>query len=216
MRIGLSSREDETPTLVPHRPDSEGNAAVVEFAYLIELADLKHSGPGSRPLLSRDGRMRNPNEKPLVLIEPPVLSEPEVVAKPKSKELKEEPIAAPQKNNSSVQKVAKEKNNKQQKEENSKVTTGTESTLKPSDLEDRDGISGLEKQEKVNPPPKIDEAKLKEIKREEEIAKAKQASERKKKLAEKAAVKAAIKAQKEAEKKLKEIIISYSFFFSFL
>lgn len=46
--------------------------------------------------------------------------------------------------------------------------------------------------------------KLKEMKREEEIAKAKQAMERKKKLAEKAAAKATIKAQKEADKKLKE------------
>lgn len=48
--------------------------------------------------------------------------------------------------------------------------------------------------------------KLKEMKREEEIAKAKAAMERKKKLAEKNAAKAAIKAQKETEKKLKEII----------
>ena len=62
--------------------------------------------------------------------------------------------------------------------------------------------------------PEIDPAKLKEMKREEEIAKAKQALERKKKLAEKAAAKAAIRAQKEAEKKLKVICLfvdSFSF-----
>ncbi|KAK4804226.1 hypothetical protein SAY86_004043 [Trapa natans] len=48
--------------------------------------------------------------------------------------------------------------------------------------------------------------KLKEMRREEEIAKAKAATEKKKKLAEKNAAKAALRAQKEAEKKLKEII----------
>ncbi|XP_072965648.1 proton pump-interactor BIP131-like isoform X2 [Typha angustifolia] len=49
-----------------------------------------------------------------------------------------------------------------------------------------------------------DAAKLKEMKKEEEIAKAKLALERKKKQAEKAAAKAAIRAEKEAERKLKE------------
>jgi hypothetical protein len=44
------------------------------------------------------------------------------------------------------------------------------------------------------------------MKREEEIAKAKQAMERKKKLAEKAAAKAAARAQKDAEKKLKVLV----------
>ncbi|OWM81414.1 hypothetical protein CDL15_Pgr007452 [Punica granatum] len=48
------------------------------------------------------------------------------------------------------------------------------------------------------------EQKLKEMRREEEITKAKKAMERKKKLAEKNAAKAAIIAHKEAEKKLKE------------
>lgn len=60
-----------------------------------------------------------------------------------------------------------------------------------------DKISGSSNKE-------VDAAKQKEMKREEEIAKAKQALERKKKQAEKAAAKAAIRAQKEAEKKLKE------------
>lgn len=47
--------------------------------------------------------------------------------------------------------------------------------------------------------------KLKEMRREEEMAKAKKAMEREKKLAEKHAAKAAIRAPKEAEKKFKEI-----------
>jgi Xaa-Pro aminopeptidase len=86
----------------------------------------------------------------------------------------------------------------------------TKTELKPtsehSDIVDKE-ISGLENLSK-NPSPaekEVDEAKLKEIKREEEIAKAKQAMERKKKLAEKAAAKAAARAQKDAEKKLKVI-----------
>ncbi|KAG2271038.1 hypothetical protein Bca4012_073275 [Brassica carinata] len=47
----------------------------------------------------------------------------------------------------------------------------------------------------------LDEATVKEMRKQEEIAKAKLAMERKKKLAEKAAAKAAIRAQKEPEKK---------------
>ncbi|CAN7095902.1 unnamed protein product [Brassica rapa subsp. narinosa] len=47
----------------------------------------------------------------------------------------------------------------------------------------------------------LDEATVKEMRKQEEIAKAKLAMESKKKLAEKAAAKAAIRAQKEAEKK---------------
>ncbi|KAK5793083.1 hypothetical protein PVK06_034219 [Gossypium arboreum] len=70
-----------------------------------------------------------------------------------------------------------------------------------------DKISGSSNKE-------VDAAKQKEMKREEEIAKAKQALERKKKQAEKAATKAAIRAQKEAEKKLKEIIYFFSCFAS--
>ncbi|KAJ4897999.1 Proton pump-interactor 2 [Raphanus sativus] len=50
----------------------------------------------------------------------------------------------------------------------------------------------------------VDEETMKEMKREEQLEKAKLAMERKKKLQEKAAAKAALRAQKEAEKKLKE------------
>ncbi|KAJ6314242.1 hypothetical protein OIU78_017827 [Salix suchowensis] len=110
-----------------------------------------------RRQLSKDGRIRNPGEKPLVMLETPILSEPEPVIKANAKQPKEDPKPTPQK----------------------------------------DALPFPKEKE-------VDEAKLKEMKREEEIAKAKQAMERKKRLAVKAAAKAAARAQKDAEKKLKE------------
>ncbi|KAK6132668.1 hypothetical protein DH2020_033584 [Rehmannia glutinosa] len=86
---------------------------------------------------SKDGRMRNFDEKPLVLIETPVPSEPEVVkTKVKQQPPKEDSIPA-----SSEQNVVKAKKRRE-----------------------------------------VDETKLKELKREEEIAKRNLAEERKKKL----------------------------------
>ncbi|KAK4369171.1 hypothetical protein RND71_012963 [Anisodus tanguticus] len=139
--------------------------------------------------LSRDGRMRNPDEKPLVLPEPPTISRAEVPEKANSKPVKEDhaPVeAAP------VPKEQKEKSSKQ----------NTKNTEK-KDVDDEEEVYGLDipKEPKKN---EVDEATLKEIKKEEEITKNKQAMERKRKLAEKAAAKAAKKAQLEAEKKLKE------------
>ncbi|KAK3028415.1 hypothetical protein RJ639_039625 [Escallonia herrerae] len=142
-------------------------------------------------LLSKDARMRNPGEKPLVTVEAPTPSEVEIVSKSDVKPPKEDK-AALQIHTASVQKVQKENKSKPQKDTKSKVT----------DIEDREGITGLEKLEK-DPPTKrneVDEAKLKEMKREEEMAKAKLALERKKKLAEKAATKAAER-EKKAKKK---------------
>ncbi|OIT01775.1 proton pump-interactor 1 [Nicotiana attenuata] len=148
--------------------------------------------------LSRDGRMRNPNEKPLVLPAAQTVSQSEIVERTNTKPLKEE--SAPP-----AQKVQKEKNNKQPKEASNKVT---ESTTKKYIFDIEEEIHGLEKQPKdMTSKKEVDEAKLREMKREEEIAKNKKAMERKNKLAEKAAAKAAIKAQKEAERKLKEIIL---------
>ncbi|XP_059661504.1 proton pump-interactor 1-like isoform X1 [Cornus florida] len=147
--------------------------------------------------LSKDGRIRNPDEKSFVLRDAALPSETEAAAKTKVKQVKEDTISPPQHDSGHIQKVPKEAKGKQ---------TGSGSTLEPLDIEKE--ISGLEKQQK-DPPSKeneLDAAKLKEMKREEEMAKSKQALERKKKLAEKAAAKAAMKAQKEAEKKLKEII----------
>ncbi|KAJ6298131.1 hypothetical protein OIU76_019295 [Salix suchowensis] len=106
---------------------------------------------------------------------------------------KEDPKPTPQKDALPSQKVQKE-------------TTKTElkTTIEHSDIVDKE-VSGLEILQKNSSAEKeVDEAKLKEMKREEEIAKAKQAMERKKRLAVKAAAKAAARAQKDAEKKLKE------------
>ncbi|KAJ6724468.1 RNA-BINDING PROTEIN YLMH-RELATED [Salix viminalis] len=147
-----------------------------------------------RRQMSRDGRIRNPDEKPLVILETPKPSEPEPVAKPIAKRAKEEPKPAPLKDTLPTQKAQKEI-----------AKTELKPTSEHSDIVDKE-ISGLENLSK-NPSPaekEVDEAKLKEIKREEEIAKAKQAMERKKKLAEKAAAKAAARAQKDVEKKLKD------------
>ena len=60
----------------------------------------------------------------------------------------------------------------------------------------------------------LDEATVKEMRKKEEIAKAKLAMESKKKLAKKAVAKAAIRAQKEAEKKEQKVSISMLFAFS--
>lgn len=145
--------------------------------------------------LSKDGRMRNPGEKPLIAPESPIpVVEPEVVAKPKAKQPKEEPavvVTSPP--------VEKEKDEKAQKEVNGNVVgKGKKGKVEEEEEEE---VFRVEKKPVVK---EVDESKMKELKREEEIAKAKQALERKKKLAEKAAFKAKKKAEKEAEKKLKD------------
>lgn len=141
--------------------------------------------------------MRNPDEKPLVVLEESASSESETVAKPISKRVKED-AKPPQVDALPTQKVQKEVKNK---------PMNTKPAVDHIDVVDKE-ITVPEKLP-IEIPKKdkeVDAAKLKEIKREEEIAKAKQAMERKKKLAEKNAAKAAIRAQKEAEKKNKEII----------
>ncbi|KAI3936981.1 hypothetical protein MKX01_015196 [Papaver californicum] len=140
--------------------------------------------------LSRDGRMRNPDEKPLVS-GPPAATEPEVL-RPVVKRPKEETKTHPQLDKTSVTKVQKEE---------LKRPTAPVISAKIEDPEEEIISVGKPQKEPVKV---IDQAKLKEMKREEEIAKAKSALERKKKLAEKAAAKAAVRAQKEAEKKLKD------------
>ncbi|XP_022753265.1 proton pump-interactor 1-like [Durio zibethinus] len=145
--------------------------------------------------LSRDGRIRNPDEKPLVVPEAPVPSETETIQKPSVRQPKEEAKSSPQPDIKPTKKV--------QKDGETKVVESKSSPENGVVAEKE--ISGLSKLQKDTSADKeVDEAKLKEMKREEEIAKQKQAMERKKKLAEKAAAKAAIRAQKDAEKKLKE------------
>lgn len=149
--------------------------------------------------LSRDGRMRNPGEKPLVLPEAPTVSRAEVPARANAKPVKEDhaPVdAAP------IQKEQQEKSGKQLNDAHGKNTKSTE---KKAVVVDDEEIYGLDLPKDIKPKKtEVDEATLKEMKKEEEIAKNKQAMERKRKLAEKAAAKAAKKAQLEAEKKLKE------------
>ncbi|KAM5586031.1 proton pump-interactor 1 [Rosa sericea] len=139
--------------------------------------------------LSRDGRIRNPDEKPLVVHEVSTPIVVESATKANTKQVKEDGRSAPL-DSLPVQKVQKE--------------TKSKAVLPKSTVDEDEEIYGLEKPKKDSKESKVDEAKLKEMKREEEIAKAKQAMERKKKKAEKAAAKAEIRAQKEAEKKLKE------------
>lgn len=162
--------------------------------------------------LSRDGRMRNPDEKRIVVPQAQAVSHPEIVEKTTAKPSKDESMPA--------QKGNKEKNTKKSKDASSKATeTEEKNNKKPKDASSKatetkyvfqieEEIHGLGTQPKdVKPKNKeLDEAKLREMKREEEVAKNRQAMERKKKLAEKAAAKKAKKAQKEAEKKkLKEL-----------
>ena len=148
--------------------------------------------------------MRNPDEKPL--LEAPNPAETDTLAKSNVKLPKEESKSPPQET-LPPQKVQKEVKNKGK---DLKSNVENRERVETDDFE-------YEKPQKVNADkePEVDLAKLKEIKREEEIAKAKQALERKKKLAEKSAAKAAVRAQKEADKKLK-VTVKYSFLPFFL
>jgi hypothetical protein len=165
--------------------------------------------------------MRNPDEKPLAVIEETTSSETVTLPKPTVKQSKED-SKSPSQDALPVQKTPKEaKNSKSPSQdalpiqkapkEAKKVAADSKSTVEHIKVEDKE-ISGLEKPQKDTPAKdnEVDAAKLKEIKREEEIAKAKIAMERKKKLAEKAEARAAMKTKKAAEEKLKEIINFYN------
>ncbi|EPS70850.1 hypothetical protein M569_03909, partial [Genlisea aurea] len=149
--------------------------------------------------LSRDARLKNPDEKPQVQAG---ASTPEAAEFIQKEDVvpEEVPVGSPTKK----PKVQKPKNSKNQKEEgNSKLVSSAKGNV--VDAIEEEEVFSLDKLPKDSlPMEEIDEEKLKELKREEEIAKRIQAEERKKKLAEKAASKAALKALKEAEKKLKE------------
>lgn len=144
--------------------------------------------------LSRDARMRNPDEKPLIAPEAPPskATHSEVKAKPQPKE---EPVSAPKPDASVAEKTEKTKD--AVKVKNAVAAAAATAT------DDDDEVYGLGKPQKEEEKP-VDEAAVKEMRKQEEIAKAKLAMERKKKQAEKAAAKAAIRAQKEAEKKEKK------------
>lgn len=148
--------------------------------------------------LSKDGRIRNPNEKLLVAVEAPSPSETGMVTKATVKQPNEDLKSFSKHDAVSSQKGQKGANN-------NKVASDSKHTPTPVDKEEED-IPLLEKPHEKDSSAgnEVDAAKLKEMKREEEMGKAKLAMERKKKLAEKAAVKAAVRAKKEAERKLKE------------
>ncbi|KAL4204877.1 hypothetical protein AMTRI_Chr01g134400 [Amborella trichopoda] len=144
--------------------------------------------------MSRDGRMRNPDEKPLIAPEEPAPTESIAVSvKPNAKKPKEvnPPVQEP-----TIASKAQIDDSKRVAEVESKAKE-----ISPHEVED---FYVPESHKEFSANVSIDPAKLKEMTREEEILKAKLAMERKKKAAEKAAAKAAIRAQKESEKKLKE------------
>lgn len=164
--------------------------------------------------LSRDGRMRNPDEKPLILeVVPPTMEPVTAPVKPNAKRTKDDKSTEVQTKDVKSREVQTKDVNplpEPKTVSNSKAQTeghdkSTEVQTKGKGDASEDAESSLpEKTQKESPAAnKIDPVKLKEMKREEEMAKAKLALERKKKLAEKAAAKAAIRAQKEAERKLK-------------
>jgi len=141
-------------------------------------------------LLSRDGRMRNPDEKPIFIESqaPAPAAEPEPVpVKVPAKQAKEVP--APQ------------------ADEAPKVEVHSKGSVKPPKAKaalDADDDYEAEPPKEKAKPTEADVAKLKEKKRQEEIEKNRLALERKKRQAEKQAAKAAARAQKDAEKKLKK------------
>ncbi|XP_072950824.1 proton pump-interactor BIP131-like [Typha angustifolia] len=143
--------------------------------------------------LSRDGRMRNPDEKPIILDSRPVTETAPVKVAPKQEKEVVKPVSRA--DTAPTDKVS-----------DKEIVRTTEVELKgKQEYEDTANRIDTEKSEKKPSKSKeISAEKLKEMQREEEIAKAKLAMERKKKLAEKSAAKAAVRAQKEAEKKQKE------------
>ncbi|KAK9674461.1 hypothetical protein RND81_12G234200 [Saponaria officinalis] len=143
--------------------------------------------------LSRDGRMRNFDEKPLVKVESSVPSETVAVAKATIKPQKEVSKPAPKTENLPVEKAQNE-TKKGNKEAKAVLERSLEEDVFVVEKPKKSASNGTE----------IDPAKLKEMKKEEEKEKQRQALERKKKLQEKAAAKAALRAQKEAEKKQKD------------
>ncbi|KAL8171893.1 hypothetical protein V2J09_023697 [Rumex salicifolius] len=146
--------------------------------------------------LSGDGRMRNPDEKPLLLLQLTKPTEAQTLTKATPKPVQEDPKPTKEQENVAVKNPEKEPKRKQ---------ADPKAVLKPRNVEeDEYYVVELPKKETVKRDV-VDEAKLKEIRKQEEMEKQKQAMERKKKLAEKAAAKAALRAQKEAEKKQKEI-----------
>ncbi|KAK9674115.1 hypothetical protein RND81_12G211800 [Saponaria officinalis] len=145
--------------------------------------------------LSRDGRMRNFDEKPLVKAESPMTSETAVASNATMKAQKEFSKNIPKTEKLPVETAQTESTRKGNKESKTVLERAVED----------DEVFVVEKPKKITSNGnEIDAAKMMEKKKEEEKEKQRQAVERKKKLQEKAAAKAALRAQKEAEKKQKD------------
>lgn len=139
---------------------------------------------------TRDGRQRNPDENPII-VEAPLPPPPTVAQEASIKVSRENENADLGSGAISSRKVRNEDRRK-----------STEESKQPASVPQEEEYSlGIEKSPEE--PVEIDAIKLKEMKREVEIAKANLARERKKKQAEKATARAMLKAQKEEEKKLK-------------
>jgi len=142
--------------------------------------------------------MRNPDEKPIIVETPPA-AKLETSPLKVTPEQGKEAIKLP----SSEDIVSSSKGRGEELTKSAKPDAGR----KINNTEEIGKAHEDEPPKELSKSKEIDPAKLKEMKREEEIAKAKLAMERKKKLAEKAAAKAEARAQKEAEKKLKVGIV---------
>ncbi|KAL0328469.1 UNVERIFIED_CONTAM: Proton pump-interactor 1 [Sesamum calycinum] len=119
-------------------------------------------------LLSKDGRIRNPGEKPLMVPETPLPSETNTVVKKSVKQApKENSISPLQDSAPPEQTVAKGKSAKNNKGGNKKteiplIEQENKQEASPADKLQKDSLSKSDT---------VDEKKLKELKREEEIAK---------------------------------------------
>lgn len=151
--------------------------------------------------LCRDGRMRNPNEKPIILEVQQATVPDTTPAKKTINQAKKDPQPIPTRVDTAFnEKVVDKETTSKLVEAPAKIKT----TSPEVNVDSHDNEKSRKEPLKAS---EMDAEKLRELKREEEIAKAKLAEERKKKLAEKSAAKAAARAQKEADKKFKVFVL---------
>ncbi|XP_072980914.1 proton pump-interactor BIP131-like [Typha angustifolia] len=146
--------------------------------------------------LCRDGRMRNPDEKHIMETQQALVPEttPAKVTVKQAKKIVNLEISRA--DTASIDKIHDQEIAKVAEADLKSKKAHSDNTANSHDTE-----NSQKESRKSN---EIDAEKLRETKREEDIAKSKLGMERKKKLAEKSAAKAAARAQKEADKKLKD------------
>ncbi|XP_072982540.1 proton pump-interactor BIP131-like [Typha latifolia] len=145
--------------------------------------------------LCRDGRMRNPDEKHIMETQQALVLET-TPAKVNVKQAKNIVNPISRADTASIDKIHDQEIAKVAEADLKSKKAHSDNTANSHDTENSQKESRKSKE--------IDAEKLREMKREEDIAKSKLGMERKKKLAEKSAAKAAARAQKEADKKLKD------------